>query len=96
MPTEGANNQYIVAKAKAALDGWGRADLVLNSDKEPAIVGLKRAIREQRRHETVEEPSKREGRQENGEAEVVAKDIAGMVRAQRYAQWRNTGERGNH
>ena len=66
VPSKGANNPYNVAKVRASLEEWGRTDITLKSVQEPARVDLKKAVREQRAHETVEEQSRREGRQENG------------------------------
>ena len=63
----------------------------MKSGNEPAIVDLKRAIKETRIEDTLLEESPKGDRRANGEAEVAVKEVAGLVRSMRHGLYKRTG-----
>ena len=93
MPSKGTGDGYAAMRVIRTLDEWGRTEIVLKSDGEPAIVDLKRAIKAGRMELTQMEEAPRGDHQANGEAERAVGEIAGGVRTLKAALERRIGER---
>ena len=90
VPSKGAKDPFGALRLRAALEEWGRAGVILRPGQEPSIIDLKRAVREMRRNETVEEQARRDDHQGNGEIEQAVGEMAGMVRTLRDGLRRRT------
>ena len=85
VPCKGAGNGYPVKRLRKQLDTWGRTRVVLRSDQEPAILDLKRQLKESRLEETVLEEAPRGDHRSNGEAESTVALLARQFRIVRAA-----------
>ena len=80
VPCKGTEHPYPTMRLTVTLDERVRNRIVITSDEEPAIVGLKRAVKERRIEETVLEEAPRGDHQANGDAEPAVKAVAGKFR----------------
>jgi len=93
MPCKGRGDGYPVERVVRTLDEWGRADIALKSDGEPAIKDLERAIKMRRGEDTQLEEAPRGEHQANGEVERAVGEIAGMVRTLKVELEKRIGEK---
>ena len=80
MPCKGRGNPFNAKRIVKYLDEWGRGSVTLKSDGEPAIVDLKRAVKEIRVEDTRREEAPKGDKAANGEAEQAVQEVAGLVR----------------
>ena len=85
VPHKGPDNGYPVSRVVRQLDEWGRGDVILRSDQEPAIEQLKRCIKEKRAESTALEHTARGDHAGNGDAESAVQMVAGMARTLKVA-----------
>ena len=71
---------YLPKEANLVLDRCGINEVDLKSDGEPAIVDVKRAMKEMRKERTVLQQSPVEDHQANGEAENAIRQVVNKFR----------------
>ena len=72
---KGDSDEWLVKRLTSDIADWGRTDIILKTDGEPAIIGLQRAISEGRSHDTVPENPPAYSPQSNGVAERQCRDL---------------------
>ena len=79
--TKGPGDAWVVKQLVSDLADWGRTDICLMSDGEPAITALQRAVANARpERQTLLRNSPPYNPQSNGGAEKAAQDVVGIMR----------------
>ena len=78
--TKGPDDEWVVRQLVKDLESWGRTDIVLKTDGEPAMLALQSAIIKARSHRTVLRNSPAYNPQSNGSAEKGVQDVTDLIR----------------
>ena len=76
----GPADDWIVRQLVRDLEDWGRRDVRLQTDGEPAMIALQQAIVEARKGETAQRHSLADNLQSNGGADQVVQDVSELMR----------------
>ena len=82
---KGPTDEWLVKQFVADIDSWGRKDICLKSDGEPAIVALQAEVARRRDGRTVPINPPAYDPQGNGPAEKAVQDVTGHVRCLKLA-----------
>ena len=77
---KGPADQWVVKQFIRDLYGWGRKDICLKTDGEPAMIALQTAVADARASRTVPRNPPAYNPQSNGSAEKAVQDVAGQMR----------------
>ena len=77
---KGPSDDWVVKQLVRDLEDWGRRDVRLQTDGEPAMLALQQAIAEGRKGETVQRNSLAYNPQSNGGAEKAVQDVTDLMR----------------
>ena len=82
---KGPTDEWVIKQIIKDLDTWGRRDVCIKTDGEPAIVAFQRELIRMREHRTVPMNPPAYDPQGNGAAEKAVQDVTGQVRCLKIA-----------
>ena len=82
---KGDSDKYVVGRLLEDISDWGRTDIILKTDGEPAINAVQRATAEGRRFETIPENPPAYSPQSNGTAERAVQEMSNQLRSLKLA-----------
>ena len=77
---KGAGDDLVVSQLVRDLEDWGRHDIRLQTDGEPAMLALQQAIADARKGATIQRNSPAYNPQSNGGAEKAVQDVTDLMR----------------
>ena len=80
LPRQRPGDDWVVKQLVLDLEDWGRRNVRLQTDGEPAMLALQQAIAENRKGETVQRNSLPYNPQSNGGAEQAIQDVTDLMR----------------
>ena len=77
---KGPSDEWVLRQLVRDLEDWGRGDLYLKTDGEPAMLAVQRAVAKLRSHRTLPRNPPAYNPQSNGAAEKAVQDVTAHVR----------------